>query len=108
MGPRRVFVMCCFGGVAPSGFIVGSVFSGIFTQLAGSWPWLFYSQAIACTIVAILAYFIIPQHIGVAFNKQQTFDYWGLSQVSPVLFFLILPGIKAPLLDGISLMFTFY
>lgn len=77
MGPRRVFVMCCFGGVAPSGFVVGSVFCGLFTQLAGSWPWVFYAQAIACTVVAGLAAFVFPRNIGAAFAEKQVFDYWG-------------------------------
>lgn len=81
LGLRRVVVMCCFGGVAPAGFMVGSVFSALFTQLAGSWPWAFYAMAIACTVVTVLGIFIIPKNIGTDFDKSQAgrqkFDFLG-------------------------------
>lgn len=77
MGSRRVLAMCVYGGIAPTGFISGSLFSGIFTQLAGSWPWLFYSQAIACVGFGVLSYIFIPKNIGHAWTTKQTFDYWG-------------------------------
>lgn len=77
MGKRRVLVMCCFGSIAPSGFIIGSVFSGLLSQFA-SWPWIFYIMSIACTIFTVFSYFIIPKHIGKNFSgKKQSFDTLG-------------------------------
>ncbi|VVT50205.1 uncharacterized protein SAPINGB_P002653 [Magnusiomyces paraingens] len=77
VGPRRVLVMCIFGGAGPTGFTMGSLFSGLITQLGGSWPWFFYAECIACAVFALLSYFFIPANIGHVWTTKQTFDYLG-------------------------------
>lgn len=77
IGRRRVIVMCCFGSIAPSGFVVGSTFSSIFT-IYTSWPWFFYVNSIACAIIALVSYYSVPHNIGRDFaGKKQTFDIYG-------------------------------
>lgn len=73
-GKRKNLAMCAFGSVAPSGFVLGALFSGIFTQLVW-WPYLFWVNGIVCFIIAVLSYFIIPRNIGSKSNG--SFDYIG-------------------------------
>lgn len=73
-GPKKGLAMCLFGSVAPSGFVFGALFGGIFTQLVW-WPWLFWVGGIVCFLVAVSAYFIIPHHIGS--RSHGKFDWIG-------------------------------
>ncbi|KAE9984727.1 hypothetical protein EG328_008344 [Venturia inaequalis] len=59
-GKRKAMVFAIFGAMAPNGSIAGSVFAGIFGQLAW-WPWAFWALAIALAITTVLGYFAIPE-----------------------------------------------
>lgn len=56
---KKNLIFALFGAAAPTGWVVGAVFSSIFAQLAW-WPWAFWALAIACVVAAIAAQFIIP------------------------------------------------
>ncbi|KAK6456516.1 major facilitator superfamily domain-containing protein [Scheffersomyces xylosifermentans] len=73
-GFRKNMSMCLFGSVAPTGFIIGALFGGLFSQLVW-WPWNFWLCGIVSYAVAAFAYFIIPQNIGG--KPGGSFDYWG-------------------------------
>ena len=56
---KKNLVFALFGAAAPTGWVVGAVFSSIFAQLAW-WPWAFWALAIACVFAALAVHFIIP------------------------------------------------
>lgn len=57
-GRRKAMVFSLFGACAPGGSVVGATFAGIFAL--AWWPWAFWSFAIACIIIAIVGYHVIP------------------------------------------------
>lgn len=61
-GTRKHVVMCLFGAVAPSGWVVGALFLGLFVQKAW-WPWTFWATGIACFGIAVVAALSIPKNI---------------------------------------------
>lgn len=75
-GLRKNIIMCCFGAVAPSGFVLGSLFTGLFAQLV-SWPWFFYMMCMVCAIIAFIGFLVIPVNIGSSTDKRQAFDCFG-------------------------------
>lgn len=75
VGLKKILFMCLFGAVAPGGFSVGSPFTALLTDKAW-WPWTFWVMAILTFIVAIIAYFIIPENIG-NYDERGSFDYLG-------------------------------
>ncbi|KAE8451162.1 hypothetical protein EG329_004834 [Mollisiaceae sp. DMI_Dod_QoI] len=58
-GRRKEMVFSIFGATAPSGFLIGAVFSSIFAQLAW-WPWAFWTMGIINFFLAVAGYFFIP------------------------------------------------
>ena len=58
-GMRKNLVFSFFGACAPTGFLLGAVFSALFAQLTW-WAWAYWSMGIACFIMAILSYFVLP------------------------------------------------
>lgn len=58
-GRRKSVVFSLFGATAPSGGLMGSLFSGLFAQLLW-WPWAFWALAIVCGACAALAWWVIP------------------------------------------------
>jgi MFS family permease len=74
-GVKRNLCLGLFGAVAPSGFVVGALFSGIFAQLVW-WPWLFWVCGICAISTAVIAYFVIPKKIGIK-QHESSFDYLG-------------------------------
>lgn len=58
-GRRKDMVFSIFGATAPSGFLIGALFSSIFAQYAW-WPWSYWSMAIACFSIVLISYFVIP------------------------------------------------
>ncbi|KAJ5745726.1 MFS transporter [Penicillium odoratum] len=58
-GKKKDMVFAIFGATAPNGAVIGAVFGAIFGQLAW-WPWIFWSNALVCYVMAILGYFLIP------------------------------------------------
>jgi len=58
-GPRKNMVLSLFGATAPCGFLLGAVFSGIFTQFVW-WPWSYWVLGMVCALVGVMAIFVIP------------------------------------------------
>lgn len=58
-GLRKQIAFCLFGGVAPSGFIIGGVFASLLAENIW-WPWAYWIMAIACAVFAVLGAFVIP------------------------------------------------
>lgn len=77
-GKRKHLAFALFGACAPSGFVLGALFSSLLSQFA-TWQWSFYIMAIACLAVSILSILVIPADEG--FDKEyrdsQHFDYIG-------------------------------
>lgn len=59
-GPRKDMVFSLFGATAPSGFVIGAVFSSLLSQKAW-WPWAYWIMAIVNAALLVLSYFIIPK-----------------------------------------------
>ncbi|KAK7894816.1 hypothetical protein LTR67_005555 [Exophiala xenobiotica] len=58
-GPKKDMVLSLFGATAPGGFLVGAVFSGIFTQFVW-WPWAYWVLGMVSALVGILVIFVVP------------------------------------------------
>lgn len=58
-GPRKNLVFSIFGLTAPTGFIVGALFSSLIAQF-GWWPWIYWANCIACLLFAGLSWGFIP------------------------------------------------
>jgi MFS family permease len=58
-GPRKNLVFSIFGLTAPTGFIVGALFSSLIAQF-GWWPWIYWANCIACLLFAGLSWGCIP------------------------------------------------
>ena len=59
-GKRKQMVFSIFGATAPGGFVLGSVFSSIFSQLAW-WPWAYWAMGTACLVLGVAGIIVIPQ-----------------------------------------------
>jgi MFS family permease len=57
-GRRKNMAFAVFGGVAPGGSVIGSVFGGIFAL--AWWPWTFWGSAIALAIIAAVGAWAVP------------------------------------------------
>ncbi|KAL8718410.1 MAG: hypothetical protein Q9225_004453 [Loekoesia sp. 1 TL-2023] len=57
--PRKDMAFAMFGSVAPVGAVVGAVFASIFAQFLW-WPWAYWAMAIACLVIAAVAWVVIP------------------------------------------------
>lgn len=57
-GRRKNMAFAVFGGVAPGGSVIGSIFGGIFAL--AWWPWTFWSSAIALAIIAAVGAWAVP------------------------------------------------
>lgn len=57
---RKNAVFSFFGATAPTGFIMGALFSGIFAVKV-NWDWAFYVTGIVCFVIASAASFVIPR-----------------------------------------------
>lgn len=77
-GKRKNLVFALFGASAPSGFLIGCLFSGMLAQLS-FWAWGFYIMAICCAGLAALSMLIIPPDGGgfAEVRKYEGFDYAG-------------------------------
>lgn len=74
MSKKKMVYMALFGGVAPFGFVMGAIFSGLFAQIVW-WPWAFWVNGMVCLGVVVVLYFVIPKNIGSKSNGK--FDWWG-------------------------------
>jgi MFS family permease len=59
-GLRKELIFSFFGATAPSGFIVGGVFSSIFAQMVW-WPWGYWVMGMVCFVFAVLGALLIPR-----------------------------------------------
>ena len=59
-GRRKTVVFSLFGATAPSGFVIGAIFSGLIAERT-IWPWAYWATAIACAFVAVISYWVIPR-----------------------------------------------
>ncbi|EPX71696.1 drug resistance protein [Schizosaccharomyces octosporus yFS286] len=82
-GRRKQIVFCCFGATAPSGYLLGAVFSSIFAQLSW-WPWAYWSTSIICCAFCLASFIIIPSFKEEKRNEDKNecagkkeFDYAG-------------------------------
>lgn len=83
-GFKKDLCMCLYGSVAPSGFMLGALFSGLVAQLVDTMaiPGVFlgfFLLSIVCVLISVLGYFAIPQNIG-SFDptkEEDTFDWLG-------------------------------
>lgn len=58
-GNKKRLIFALFGGMAPSGAVVGAVFAALLAELAW-WPWAFWCMAIYCTLLAVIVYLVVP------------------------------------------------
>ncbi|PWY88326.1 MFS general substrate transporter [Aspergillus heteromorphus CBS 117.55] len=58
-GKKKFMVFSLFGATAPNGSVCGAVIAAIFAEFAW-WPWIFWSMAIYCMVLAGLAVLVIP------------------------------------------------
>lgn len=58
-GPRKEMVLSIFGATAPGGFVLGAVFSGIFTQFLW-WPWSYWVMAVVLAFFGAMVLFVVP------------------------------------------------
>lgn len=56
---RQNMVFSLFGATAPTGFLVGAVFSSLIAQ-KGWWPWAYWVLSIVCLLLAALTIFAVP------------------------------------------------
>ncbi|SCU84910.1 LAFA_0D12750g1_1 [Lachancea sp. 'fantastica'] len=77
-GRRKNLVFSFFGATAPSGFVLGAVFSSLFTQLVW-WPWAFWVMAISCLMLAIAGSLVIPHTPSPVLEESviEHIDIWG-------------------------------
>ncbi|KAJ5797314.1 uncharacterized protein N7503_006610 [Penicillium pulvis] len=66
-GLRKEMIFSLFGATAPGGFIVGGVFSSLIAQLVW-WPWGYWIMGVACAVLALLGWLVIP------YSPQPKFD----------------------------------
>jgi MFS family permease len=57
-GRRKAMVFAIFGACAPNGSIAGAAMAGVLAL--AWWPWAFWAEAIALAVIAVLAWYIIP------------------------------------------------
>uniref|UniRef100_A0A093VT19 Drug resistance protein n=1 Tax=Talaromyces marneffei PM1 TaxID=1077442 RepID=A0A093VT19_TALMA len=58
-GNKKRLIFALFGGMAPSGAVVGAVFAALLAELSW-WPWIFWCMAIYCMLLAVIVYLVVP------------------------------------------------
>lgn len=79
IGMKRAKAIAAFGGCGPVGMAIGVVFSSLFAELLW-WPWSFWAMAIACFLVSIMTWFVIPPdtaRMTPSDGQREHFDYLG-------------------------------
>jgi MFS family permease len=56
---RKAMVFSAFGAMAPSGFVIGALFSSLFAEFVW-WPWAFWVMGIICLLLGVISIFLIP------------------------------------------------
>jgi MFS family permease len=77
---RKSIIFSLYGATAPSGFVVGAVFSSLLSQRLW-WPWAYWIMAIALLVLAVSGCFIVPYTPPPVLDDSQTtferVDIWG-------------------------------
>lgn len=60
-GRKQNMIFSLFGACAPSGFVVGAVFSSLLSEFAW-WPWAYWIMGITCFLLGVAGYLVIPHH----------------------------------------------
>jgi MFS family permease len=58
-GPTKDMVLSLFGATAPGGFLLGAVFSGIFTRFVW-WPWAYWVLGMVLVLFGVMVIFVVP------------------------------------------------
>ncbi|KAG0650150.1 Drug resistance [Hyphodiscus hymeniophilus] len=58
-GTRKQMVFSLNGAMAPTGFVIGAVFSSLLAEFAW-WPWAYWITAIVCVVFVVMGHLIIP------------------------------------------------
>ena len=58
-GMRKAMVFSAFGATAPSGFVVGALFSSLFAEFVW-WPWAFWVMGMVCLLFGVVSIILIP------------------------------------------------
>lgn len=72
-GCRKNMVFSLFGASAPTGFVLGAVFSSMLSQLVW-WPWAYWIMGIACFLLAASGFFVIPRTV--TSRRNGSFSFW--------------------------------
>ena len=64
-------VFAVFAACAPIGDMTGAAMAGVLAL--AWWPWAFWAQAIACAVVAVLSYLVVPEPP----KKTEITDLWA-------------------------------
>lgn len=59
-GRKKNIVFSLFGATAPSGFVLGAIFSSLFAELVW-WPWGYWVTAMVCLLLAVAGCYLIPR-----------------------------------------------
>lgn len=70
-GRKQSVVFSLFGACAPSGFVLGAVFSSLLSEFAW-WPWTYWIMGITCFLLGISGYLIIPHHAPIHANEKSS------------------------------------
>lgn len=75
-GMKKNIVFSVFGGVAPLGFVIGSLSGSVFSEYV-FWPWTFWSYSLAAFFLGLVAFLIIPSSLEQDLTHRPSFDYKG-------------------------------
>lgn len=82
-GKKKNIAFALFGSVAPAGFLLGAVFSGLIAELSW-WPWAFWVLGIVCALLAVASYLLVPAldsssqaEVVSQLTSHHSFDYLG-------------------------------
>lgn len=79
-GLRKSIIFSLFGATAPSGFVIGAVFSSFLTERLW-WPWDYWIMSVSLLVLTVMGYFVIPYiPPPVLDDSESTFarvDGWG-------------------------------
>jgi MFS family permease len=75
-GRRQEMVFSLFGATAPSGFLLGALFSSLLAEVAW-WPWAFWIMGIVCCLLAVAGYFAIPHTPAPVLNREHGITAWS-------------------------------
>ncbi|KAJ5165817.1 drug resistance protein [Penicillium capsulatum] len=74
-GRRQEMVFSLFGATAPSGFLLGAVFSSLLSQMAW-WPWSYWVMCFACLLLALLGVIVIPATPAPSVSENEKVSNW--------------------------------